>query len=70
MPIDDEALAEALIEQTTRPASASADGVSRTSHSIPDQIAGIRFAKTLAAQRRGAGFRMQKLRPPGTVSGL
>lgn len=52
----------------TKPKRATADGQSVEQHSIPDQIAADRYAKSTAQVRgRRRGLLLTKLEPPGTV---
>jgi hypothetical protein len=65
LPID---LSQEILENAAGPRSATVSGNSAQQHSIPDQIAADRYAKTLASMKRGGpGFKRFKMRPPGAV---
>ena len=54
-----------ILENATSIKRASGDSGSAEQHSIPDQIAADRYAKSQQAARRGLGFRRVQLRPGG-----
>lgn len=67
-------IVDTIVENATKPASASGDGVSAAQHSISEQIAADKYAKSQAAASNttgnsagnGAyGFVFAKFRPPG-----
>lgn len=59
---------EQIETNAAKPRRMQADGQLVEQHSIPDQIAADRHAKsTAAAKSRGRGIILTKLEPPGTV---
>lgn len=53
-----------ILENAAAPRRAQGDSGSMEQHSIPDQIAADRYAKSQRAAKRGLGIRHVKLRPP------
>lgn len=59
---------DTIAENAAAPKRASADGTSAEQHSIPDQIAADKYAKSqTAAAGKKRGFRLTRLKPPGAV---
>lgn len=60
----------AVAKAMTEPRSAAADGISTSSHSLPDLIAAEKYQAAKAAGRKShRGLRFSKLVPPGTIGG-
>jgi hypothetical protein len=64
-----EDLSETIAQNAAKPASAEADGVKATQHSLPDQIAADKYlaGKEAISRNPGKAFTRVKIVPPGTV---
>jgi len=60
-----EDLDEQIRENAKQPRRASADGVEAEQHSLKDQIEADRYLESKNAMKKGHGFRLTKLVPPG-----
>ena len=58
-------LQQQIEENAKQPRRASADGVEAEQHPLRDQIEADRYLESKNAMRRGRGFRISKLVPPG-----
>ena len=54
-------------ENASGPAKASGDSGSMEQHPLSEQIEADRYLASKQAMRKGPGFRMTKLSPPGAV---
>ena len=60
-------LADTIRENAAQPAKASGDSGSMEQHSLVDQIEADRYLASKQAMKKGPGFRMTRLSPPGAV---
>ena len=58
---------EAIQNNSQDPKQVTTDGLSVQAHSLPDQIAADKYAKSEAAAQQGTGIRHRKLRHRGPV---
>ena len=63
-------VADALLENALGPRAVTGDQISVQQHSLPDQIAAIKFARGVQARSNssGVGFGVRKLGMPAAVS--
>jgi len=58
-------LQQQIEENAKQPRRASADGVEVEQHPLKDQIEADRYLESKNAMKKGRGFRLTKLIPPG-----
>ena len=60
-------LATTIRDNASGPSKASGDSGSMEQHSLTDQIEADRYLASKQAMKKGPGFRMTKLSPPGAA---